>query len=441
MKSGKLKRREFFEKSAAAGLALALGPQEAGLSAAAKDSPVRIGFIGVGSRGTVLLRLALMMDAVEVPAICDVDESHTARAQRLVQRRGFPKPAGYSKGPEDYKRMLDERDDLDAVICATPWEWHTPMMVATMEAGIYGGVEVPAAISVDECWQLVETSEKTGVSCMMLENYCYFRNVMLILNMLDQGLFGDLVHSEVGYQKDERFLRIGPDGELGKHGKLKTTRNGNLYPTHAVGPAAWSMNVNRGDRFDYLVSMSSRSRHLHDYLVEKFGPDHPAAEIEFTNGDVNTTLIRTKKGRTITVYYDTQSPRPWDPIQRFQGSKGIFMASMNKIYVEGLSPLSRTWENVDRYYETYEHPLWKKYGHLELPGLGRGVCEYLVTHQFIEAVRRRSITPLDVYDATAWSAITPLSEKSVANRSTAVDFPDFTRGKWQIGQERIYYDV
>jgi len=441
MKSSRLKRREFFEKSAASALALALGPQAHRLSAADKDSAVRIGFIGVGGRGTVLLRLALMMEQVEVPAICDVDESHTGRAQRLVERRGFPMPAGYSKGPEDYKRMLEERDDLDAVICATPWEWHTPMMVAAMEAGVYGGVEVPAATSVDEAWQLVETSEKTGVPCMMLENYCYFRNVMLVLNMLDQGIFGDLVHSEVGYQKDERFLRVGPNGELGKYGRLKTTRNGNLYPTHAVGPAAWSMNVNRGDRFDYMVSMSSRSKHLHDYLVEKLGPDNPAAKIEFVNGDVNTTLIRTKKGRTITVYYDTQSPRPWDPIQRFQGSKGILMASMNKIYIEGLSPGSRTWEDVDRYYETYDHPLWKKYGHLELPGLGRGVCEYLVVNQFIEAVRRRSITPMDVYDAAAWSVITPLSEESVANRSAPVDFPDFTRGGWQTKRKRIYYGV
>ena len=441
MKSGKLKRREFFEKSAASALALALGPQAARLSAAAKNSPVRIGFIGVGGRGTILLRLALMMEGVEVPAICDVDESHTARAQRLVERRGFPLPAGYSKGPEDYKRMLEERDDLDGVICATPWEWHTPMMVATMEAGVYGGVEVPAATSVDEGWQLVETSEKTGVPCMMLENYCYFRNVMLVLNMLDQGVFGDLVHSEVGYQKDERFLRVGPNGEMGVYGKLKTMRNGNLYPTHAVGPAAWSMNVNRGDRFDYMVSMSSRSKHLHDYLVEKLGPDNPAAKIEFVNGDVNTTLIRTVKGRTITVYYDTQSPRPWDPIQRFQGSKGVFMASINKIYIDGLSPQSRTWEDVDRYYESYEHPLWKKYGQLELQGLGRGVCEYLVVNQFIEAVRSRSATPMDVYDAAAWSVITPLSEESVANRSAPVDFPDFSRGRWQTERKRIYYDV
>jgi predicted dehydrogenase len=432
-------RRAFLGRTGAAALGLTLGGALPSLAAAGESKPVRIGFIGVGGRGTVLLRLALMMEGVEVPAICDIAPDHAGRAARLVERRGYKTPELYTRGPEDYRRLL-ERKDLDAVICGTPREWHTPMMVEAMKAGIYAGTEVPAGVTVDECWQLVETSEKTGVPCMMLENYCYFRNVMLILNMLDLGLFGDMVHGEVGYQKDERFLRIEPDGALDGDARLRRDTNGNLYPTHAVGPAAWSMKVNRGDRFDFIVSVSSRSQNLHEYLVEKFGPESAAAKIEFANGDVNTSIIRTVKGRTITVYFDTQSARPWDPILRFQSSKGVFMGSFEKIYVEGLSPENRIWEDAAPYYEKYEHPLWKKYGGQDIQ-LGRGVCEYLVTQQFIEAVRRKAETPLNVYDAAAWSSILELSRQSVAQGSQPVKFPDFTRGKWETPRERIYYEV
>lgn len=276
---------------------------------------------------------------------------------------------------------------------------------------------------------------------MMLENYCYFRSVMLTVNLLDLGLFGDLVHCEVGYQKDERNVRIGPNGELEGYGEQKTKHDGNLYPTHAIGPAAWSMGINRGDRFSYLVSMSSRSEHLRLFAREKFGPDHPAAKIDFKNGDVNVSLIRSEQGRTVTLYFDTQSPRPWDPILRFQGSKGVFMGSLDKIFVEGLSKQEGAWEDAGPYYEKYEHPLWKRYKDLEVAGLGRGVSDFLGAQQFIEAARRKSKPPLDVYDAVTWSVITPLSEQSVAGRSAAVDFPDFTKGKWKEPRKRIYYDV
>lgn len=433
-----LNRREFIGQTGTAALGLALGGAFAPLSAQDAARPIKVGFIGVGGRGTVLLRLALMLEGVEIPAICDIKEASAGRAARLVERRGYKSPELYTRGPEDYKRMI-EKGGLDAVICATPREWHTPMMVETMKAGMYAGTEVPAATSVDECWQLVETSEKTGVPCMMLENYCYFQNVMMILNLLDQGLFGDMVHSEVGYQKDERFLQIGPNGEIDdSYGRLRRDTNGNLYPTHAVGPASWSMKVNRGDRFDFIVSVSTRAANLHEYAVRQFGADHPAAKIEFRNGDVNTSIIRTVKGRTITVYYDSQSPRPWDPILRFESTKGVFMGSMDKFYAEGISPDNRIWEDAAPYYEKYAHPLWKKFGGQDIQ-LGRGVCEYLVVHQFVQAVRRKAETPLNVYDAAAWSSILELSRESVAKGSQPVAFPDFSRGKWETERARIYY--
>ncbi|HUU26834.1 MAG TPA: Gfo/Idh/MocA family oxidoreductase [archaeon] len=439
MKSQDPNRRRFIIESAAAGMALALGGKAAQLSAAEKKSPVRVGFVGVGARGTVLLRLALMMDGVEIPAICDIDEEHLARAQHLVERRGRPTPEGYSKGPEDFRRLV-ERADLDAVVTATPWELHVPVMVAALEAGKYGGTEVPAGVNIDELWQLVETCERTGIPCMMLENYCYFRNVMMILNMVGQGLFGDLLHCEVGYQKDERMTGVGPDGELSGFDKIRAERNGNLYPTHPTGPAAWLLNVNRGDRFSYLVSMSTRSQNINDYMKKKFGENHPAARIRFANGDVNTTLIRTENGSTVTLYYDAQSPRPWDLILRVQGSKGIFIGNMDKIYLEDRSPQPLTWEATDKYYQEFEHPFWRKLGNMDIP-YGRGVCDYLALNQFLQAAAYRSEPPLDVYDAVTWSVITPLTEKSVAARSAPVDFPDFTRGKWKNKREKIFYEV
>ncbi len=420
MNASGLSRRSFLEASAA-GLTLALAR---GLTAATPDRPVRLGMIGMGSRGTVLLRLALMNEGLEIPALCDIDQDHLGRAQRLVERAGGPKPEGYSRGPEDWKRML-ERPDLDAVVCATPKEWHTPIMVGAMEAGKYAGTEVPAAVSLEECWQLVETSERTGVPCMMLENYVYFRNVMLALNMLRQGLFGTLIHCEAGYQKDERLFLTDPEGRL-RQGLDREL--GNLYPTHALGPMAVLLDVNRGDRFSYLVSMSTGNAAGRDFLREKFGADNAADKL--AGGDMNVTLLRTEKGGVITLYYDTRCARPWDATLRIQGSKGIFMGSIDKLYLEGHSPQADAWEDAAPYYEKYEHPLWRKYGDRQI-AYGRGVCDFLALNRFIEAARKKAPTPLDVYDAAAWSAVTPLTAQSVERRSAPVDFPDFTRGKWE----------
>lgn len=441
MSASKIDRRNFFRTSSAAALALAAAGMPGIGRGQETEKPLKVGFIGVGSRGTVLLRLAMQLDWVQIPAICDISERNLGRAQRLVERRDQPLPEGYGNGPEDYRRMLEERDDLDAVIIATPWEWHVPMCLAGMEAGVYTGVEVPVSQDIEGCWQLVEICEKTGTPMMMLENYAYFRNAMMIMNLLDLGLFGDLIHCAVGYQKDERGVRIGPNGELSFYGEIKTRLDGNLYPTHAIGPAGWAMGINRGDRFDYLVSVSSRSIQIEKFIKDRFGPDHPAAKIDFVSGDINTSIIRTAEGRTVTIYYDTQSPRPWDPIMRFQSDKGLFMGSMDKIYVEGISETRRAYEDAGPYYEKYDHPLWKKWGELDVAHLGRGVCDFLAVEQFLQAARRKAPVPLNVYDAVAWSAISPLSVESVANGSAPAKFPEFSKGKWKEKQDRIYYGV
>jgi predicted dehydrogenase len=439
MENMKLNRREFLRNSAASGLAVALAGAIPGKAEDTVKKEVRLGFVGIGSRGTVLLRFALMTDGVEIPALCDINEEHLSRAKRLVERSGKKIPDGYSKGPEDFRRLV-ERPDLDAVVVATPREWHTPVMVAAMKAGKYGATEVPASTSVDECWQLVETSERTGKPCMMLENYCYFRNVMMVLNMARQGFLGDILHCETGYQKDERMFAVGEDGQLSLGGKYMASHTGNLYPTHAVGPAGVLLKVNRGDRFSYLVSMTTRSSSLPSYLYEKLGPGNPVAGTLFADGDINTTMIRTENGSTVILYYDTRCARPWEPDLRIQGSKGIFMGNMDRIYVEGRSAKENAWESTEKYYQEFEHPLWRKHGNKDIP-YGRGVCDFLALEQFVQAVRRGTEPPLDVYDAASWSVITQLSGQSVDKKSAAVDFPDFTRGKWKNAREFNYFEA
>lgn len=419
-------RRNFLKTGGAAALGAAVMGAVAAQSQ--RKETARIGVVGVGERGTGLVKILLDIPGVEIPAICDINPENLERSLNNVADKGRNRPEGYSRGPRDFERLCD-RDDLDAVITATPWEWHTPVAVAAMNAGKYAGTEVPAAVTLDDCWRLVETSEKTGIPCMMLENVNYFRNVMMILNMVRRDMFGELLHCEAGYQHDVRYVKFDADGNLRWRGKHSVVRNGNLYPTHPIGPISWWMNINRGDRFTCLVSMSTKSRGLNHEIREKFGPDHPNARIRYALGDINTTLIKTHNGLTVTLYHDTQSPRPYDLIFRVQGTKGLYSGTLDKIYIEGRSPVKHEWEDIAEYDRQFEHPMWKDLGETAL-NYGHGGCDYIVMHQFVKAVRNRTQTPQDVYDAATWSVISALTEQSVANGSAPVDFPDFTRGKW-----------
>lgn len=391
--------------------------------------PVRVGLVGVGNRGSSLLRTMLRIPGVEIRAVGDINEERLAKAQQQATEAGREKPEGYSRGPEDFRRLV-ERKDLDAVINATPWHWHTPIAVAAMKAGKYAATEVPAATTLEECWELVETSEKTGKPCMMLENVCYFRNALAVLNMVQQGMLGEIVHCEGGYQHDVRTALIDEHGDLKWRGVYQTERRGNDYPTHPLGPIAWWTDIHRGDRFSYLTSMSSKARGMNTYVRKRSGADHANATRQFAKGDVNTSLIRTENGVTITLYYDTVLPRPYDLILRIQGTEGIYSGTLDKIYLEDRSPKPHEWESMDGYYERYDHPLWKALNE-RANGMGHGGADYLTLHQFLRAVRKGTQTPIDVWDSAAWSAIMPLSEMSVDARSAPVDFPDFTRGRWQ----------
>jgi len=419
-------RRGFIQ--AGAGAAVAFGAASA---LETKDAPrVRVGVVGVGNRGTHLVRTLLQIPGVEVNAVGDIVEAHAARSQDIVEQASGRRPAAYTDGERDYEDLV-VRDDLDAVITATPWQWHTPVMVAAMEAGKYGGTEVPAAMTLEECWALVRTSEKTGVPCMMLENVCYFRNVLTVLRMVREGVFGELLHVQSGYQHDTRYVNFSDAGELLWRGEHAAVKDGNLYPTHPIGPTAQWLDINRGDRFTQLVSMGTKSRGMKSYAADKFGPDHPLATRDYAIGDINTCLIKTANGLTVTLYYDGKAPRPYDLIFRVQGTQGLYMGTLDQIYLEGVSPEPHKYEPFAPYMERYAHPLWEDLEAEALKNGGHGGADYITIHEFVKAVRNKTQTPQDVYDAATWSAIVPLSIASVAQNSATLEFPDFTGGKWR----------
>jgi len=322
-----------------------------------------------------------------------------------------------------------EEEDLDLVFTATPWEWHVPVCLAAMKNGKHAATEVPAAVTLEECWQLVEAAEKYKKHCVMMENCCYDRIELMSLNMVRRGLLGEIVHAAGGYLHDLRAVKFSNQGEGLWRRQHSSKRNGNLYPTHGLGPVAQCMNINRGDAFDYLVSMSSPALGLHLYAVEKFGADSSQAKEKYALGDVNISLIKTKLGKTIILIHDTNLPRPYSRIHLLQGTKGILQKWPDRIYVEGRSP-EDDWEDIEKYAAEFEHPLWKKLAQ-KGEGRGHGGMDFIEDYRLIECLRTGQPTDMNLYDAVAWSVVSALTEKSVAEGSKPVAFPDFTRGRWK----------
>jgi len=409
------------------------------------DRKVRLGFIGVGGMGTNLLRSCLSMQDVEIPAVCDIDPKAMARAIDLIEKAGRKRPQAYSKDEEDYLNLI-VREDLDAVVIATPWLWHTPMCIAAMKAGKHVAPEVWGASNIEECWELVRTAEETGMQCMMLENHCYDRIEMSALQMIREGLFGEMLHYECGYCHDLRNVKFRPGAEFGpgSEGEARWRtyhsqfRNGDLYPTHGLGPIANCLDDNRGNRMVSLTSTASKARALHEYVVEKGGKDHPNAQVDWTLGDIITTVIKTQRGETVTITHDTNTPRPYSNNMMAQGTKGLWQyhrGLCNSVYVEGRSP-NHKWEAWEKYIPEFEHPLWKKFLSEGVRG-DHGGAGYLKLRGFVECIKRDIPTPIDVYDTAAWISVTPLSERSIALGSAPVEFPDFTTGKWMTNK-RIF---
>ncbi len=389
---------------------------------------VRIGFVGVGLQGSSHVRNFLAIDGVEIVAVCDIVPEKVRRIQDWCRDAGLPEPSGYSRGETDFRRLC-ETEDLDLVFTSTPWRWHVPVCVAAMNNGKHAVTEVPAAYTLDGCWELVETAEAQGKHCVMMENCNYDRPEMMVLNMVRQGVLGEILHAECGYNHDLRAIKFEDADEGLWRRNHSWVRNGNLYPTHGLGPVANCMNINRGDRFARLVSMSSPSRGLQEYAEQTFPPESPKRSETFALGDVNTSMIQTALGRTIYLTHDTNLPRPYSRIHQVQGTRGIFQGYPNRVYVEGRSP-SHRWEEAESYYEEFEHPIWRRLRE-QSAGAGHGGMDFIEDFRLIECLRAGEPTDMNVYDAAALSAVCELTEISVAAGSAPVEFPDFTRGRWK----------
>ena len=404
-----------------------LGPAPATPFAAQPLDAVRVGFVGVGGMGGAHVRNFLGLADVEITALCDINEARNTEVASWVTEDGRPRPAMYGRNETDFVRMC-ETEDLDLVLTATPWEWHVPVCVAAMENGKHAATEVPAAYRTEDCWKMVEYAEKYQRHCVMMENCNYDRPEMMVFHMARLGLFGEILHAECGYLHDLRSIKFSETGEGLWRRAHAMVRDANLYPTHGLGPVANVMDINRGDRFDYLVSMSSPSRGLQEWAEAHYPEGHAKRQERYMLGDVNTTMIKTVQGKTIYLGHDTNLPRPYSRIHMVQGTRGLFQGYPNRVYLEGMSPEHR-WQDWMELREEFDHPLWKDL-EAQSEGAGHGGMDFIEDYRLVKCLLEGKPTDMNVYDAAALSVITPLSEWSVANRSRPIDVPDFTRGRW-----------
>lgn len=387
---------------------------------------VRIGFIGVGNRGGAALRRYIHMEDVEIKAICDLKEEAVKRAQSYLQNKNLP-PATEYVGEDTWKEVC-ERDDIDLIYICTDWLTHTLMAVYAMKQGKHVAIEVPAAVTIEECWQLVDTAEKTRKHCMMLENCCYDFFELTTLNMAQQGVFGELVHGEGAYIHD---LRSQLKNVQGWRVKFYETYTGNPYPTHGFGPICQAMNIHRGDKMNFLVSVSSDQFGMSAYLKELYGEGSPESQIRHTLGDMNTTIIRTEKGKTILIQHDVTSPRPYSRLHTLSGTKG-FAQKYPTPYI-ALEPDAHQFLPEDKFKDLvkeYEHPFIKEIGEKAKQVGGHGGMDYIMDYRLIYCLRNGLPLDMDVYDAAEWSCLVELTEVSATNGGRPVKIPDFTRGDW-----------
>ena len=439
-----MKRKEFIRNTGIVAASFAVLPSSKLFAGIKIDKLVKVALIGVGFRGQNHLDLLLRREDVEVVAICDIDDRMLKSSKESITKSGKKMPQIFSGDPYAWKKML-ELKGLDAVVISTPWEWHKEMIIGSLESGIkYVGSEVCIGITLQDHWDVVKAAEKYKAHVMMLENVCYRRDVMAVLNMVRQGLFGEMIHLQGGYQHDLREVKFndgikgyGGGCEIGEKAWTEARwrthhsihRDGDLYPTHGIGPIAHYININRGNKFLNLCSFSTKARGLHNHVVKTCGPDHPNAKVKFKLGDVVTTSIKCANGETILLQHDTNLPRPYSLGFRVQGTNGIWMDVNKGIYIEGQSSKAHQWDTAKEWLEKYDHPMWARWSK-EASGSGHGGMDFYVIHSFIESVKRNTPTQMDVYDAAAWSAITPLSEQSIELGNETVEFPDFTGGQW-----------
>ena len=403
---------------------------------APKLATVRVGIIGLGMRGPGAVERLGFIEGVEIKGLCDKYPDRVDKAQAILRKAGLAEAKAYS-GEEGWKELCNAKD-VDLIYICTPWHLHTPMAVYAMDHDKHAAVEVPAAVTLEECWQLVDTSEKTKKHCMMLENCCYDFFELLTLNMVRQGVLGDLVHAEGAYIHDLLDLNFKKDTEGGYADmwRLKENRkNGNRYPTHGLGPIAQCMNINRGDRFDYLTSMSSN-----DFIMATHANDLAADDAFYRpfagktyRGNMNTTTIKTVNGKTLMIQHDVTSPRPYSRIHLLSGTKGIARKWPSPQRIA----FGHGWINeteMKALEASYTPEIVVKIGALAKEIGGHGGMDFMMDWRLIDCLRNGLPLDEDVYDAASWSCITALSEQSLLNRSSGVDVPDFTRGNWQTNR-------
>ena len=394
---------------------------------------VRVGFVGLGMRGPGAVARYTFLEGVEIKALCDLYPERVADAQKILIDKGLPKADEYSG--EDGWKQLCERDDIDLVYICTPWHLHTPIAVYAMQHGKHVAIEVPAATTLEECWQLVNTAEQTRRHCMMLENCCYDFFEMATLNMAQHGLFGEVLHVEGSYIHDLRFLNFASEEEGGYQGYWRLNHHiahtGDPYPTHGLGPVCQILNIHRGDRMNYLVSLSTDQKGMTEYAKNKFGEGSALADTTIALGDMNTTLIRTERGKTILIQHDVTSPRPYDRHHLISGTKGYARKyPVQELAFEPNAHQAMPKEEFDAFMKEWEHPLTKEIGEKARMVGGHGGMDFIMDYRLIYCLHNGLPLDEDVYDAAEWSAIGPLSEISVKNGSRPVQIPDFTRGAW-----------
>jgi len=420
-------RRDFIKHSGLALMAASLPSVKAHYAFGQTENlkTINIGVIGTGSRGRNMTDVLLQIPGINVPAICDISQVSLDRCAAIVEKRTGKKPQGYTKGEYDYRRLL-ERDDLDGVMIATPVEWHVRMSVDAMNAGKDVGCEVTAGDILEELWELVRTKEKTGRHYMLLENYNYDRDRMMVTDMIKQTLFGEPYYAECGYIHDCKHLLFNSDGSLTWRGERATIYYDHPYATHSLGPVCKWMGINDGDRLEYLTTMVTKPRMIETYAAEKFGSDSELAKIDYKRGDFYTTTIHTVQGKVIRLDFDAYSNRPRENYYLVQGTNGIYN-SRSGIFLKGDK---EKYQSTSSYRAKYEHPYWKQSA-TEAAKTGHGGGDYFVLRDFVKMIREDKEPWIDVYDAATWSCISHCSKLSLDGKSAPIEMPDFTSGKWK----------
>ncbi|MFA7042785.1 MAG: Gfo/Idh/MocA family oxidoreductase [Bacteroidales bacterium] len=395
---------------------------------------VRVAFIGLGSRGQEAIRRFMYLEGVEIVALCDINKDFVTKAQKLLANNNKKPALEFSNGPEDWKNVCKLKN-VDLIYTCTPWNLHTPIAVYAMENGKHVATEVPAASTVEDCWKLVNTAEKNRRHCMMLENCCYDFFEMATLNMVQQGVLGEIVHAEGAYIHDLRSLNFGDPKKDGYQGMWRLKHNekhtANPYPTHGLGPVCQALNIHRGDKLNSLVSMSSDQFGMSQYAKKTFGDSSAFAKQHYELGDMNTTIIRTQKGKTIMIQHDVTSPRPYNRIHMLSGTKGfVEKYPVQSIALEPNAHESLSQKEIDKMLKKYEHPIVTEVGKKAKEVGGHGGMDFIMDFRLIYCLRNGLPLDEDVYDAAEWSCLTELTEISVRNGSIPVEIPDFTRGDW-----------